>query len=298
MNVLSLFDGMSCGQIALNRANIPYNKYYASEIEESSIKVALDNFPSTIQVGDVRDLESDSIDDIDLLIGGSPCQGFSVSGKRKGSTTKEGVDVISLNQYLTLKELGFAFEGQSYLFWEYVRLLKELKPKYFLLENVRVSKKWLPMFNETMGVEGVLINSNTLSAQNRPRYYWTNIPNFTIPSDKNITLESILENKESEKPLSPYMSNEFNGVSRLDKGIFNFFDKDKACCLTRGSGHGNKLIINRKESTFRKLTRNEMERLQTVPDNYTKSVSINKAGNMLGNGWTVDVIAHIFKNLK
>ena len=138
MNVLSLFDGMSCGQIALDKLGIKVDNYFASEIEKDSIKVTQSNYPDTKQIGSVTDVKSDDLPNIDLLIGGSPCQGFSVAGKRKGSTTKEGIDVTNLEQYLELKELGFEFDGQSFLFWEYVRLLKETKPKYFLLENVRV----------------------------------------------------------------------------------------------------------------------------------------------------------------
>ena len=286
---------MSCGQIALNKLGIKYDNYFASEIEKDSIKVTQSNYPQTKQIGDVTEVNGKDLPKIDILIGGSPCQGFSVAGKRKGSTTKEGIDVTTLEQYLELKELGFEFDGQSFLFWEYVRLLKETKPKYFLLENVRVSKKWLPMFNKTMGVEGVLINSNLLSAHNRPRMYWTNIPNFKPPVDKGITFDSIIEDIPMIKPLSPYMTANFNGVCRLDKGIFTFTDSKKACCLTKGAGHGNKILIDRKNGLQRRLTRNELERLQTVPDNYTAMVSTSKAGEMLGNGWTVDVIAHIFK---
>jgi len=297
MNVLSLFDGMSCGQIALDKLGIKVDNYFASEIEKDSIKVTQSNYPNTKQIGSVTEVKGSDLPNIDLLIGGSPCQGFSVAGKRKGSTTKEGIDVTNLEQYLELKELGFEFDGQSFLFWEYVRLLKETKPKYFLLENVRVSKKWLPMFNETMGVEGVLINSNLMSAHNRPRMYWTNIPNFEVPTDKGITFDSVMDDVEMIKPLSPYMTANFNGVNRLDKGIFTFTNSKKACCLTKGTGHGNKVLIDREKGLQRRLTRNELERLQTVPENYTREVRETKAGEMLGNGWTVDVIAHIFKNI-
>lgn len=298
MNVLSLFDGMSCGQIALDQLDIKVDNYFASEIEKDSIKVTQGNYPHTKQIGDVTEVNGKDLPQIDLLIGGSPCQGFSVAGKRKGSTTKEGIDVTTLEQYLELKELGFEFDGQSFLFWEYVRLLKETKPKYFLLENVRVSKKWLPMFNKTMGAEGVLINSNLVSAHNRPRMYWTNIPNFKPPIDKGITFDSVIEDIPMIKPLSPYITANFNGVCRLDKGIFTFTDSKKACCLTKGVGHGNKILIDREKGLQRRLTRNELERLQTVPNNYTELVSTSKAGEMLGNGWTVDVIKHIFKGMK
>ncbi|GAH42466.1 unnamed protein product, partial [marine sediment metagenome] len=133
--------------------------------------------------------------------------------------------------------------------------------KYFILENVRVSKKWIGMFNGTVGVNGLLINSNLLSAQNRPRMYWTNIPGTTLPVDKGITLDSILSDEPISEPLSPYMTSTFNGIPRLDKGIFTLKGSRKACCLTRGISHANKIIVDRDNSTRRKLNRGELERL-------------------------------------
>jgi DNA (cytosine-5)-methyltransferase 3A len=138
MNVLSLFDGCSCGQQALERANIKVNNYFASEIDKYAIKVTMANYPNTIQLGSVVDIKGADLPKIDLLIGGSPCQSFSFAGKRKGMSTKCNQEILTLEQYLELKEDGFQFEGQSYLFWEYVRILNEVKPKYFLLENVLV----------------------------------------------------------------------------------------------------------------------------------------------------------------
>jgi DNA (cytosine-5)-methyltransferase 3A len=297
MNVLSLFDGMSCGRIALERVGISVDKYYSSEIDEPAIKVANFNYPQDkiYRLGDVTKLTDEQLKklNIDILIGGSPCQGFSVAGKRKGSSTKEGIDVTSLEQYLQLKEDGFEFDGQSYLFWEYIRILRITKPKYFLLENVRVSKKWINMFNEAIEVEPIYINSNLVSAQNRPRFYWTNIPNVTLPKDKEIKVQDILEDIPMTKPLSNYMTQEFDGVNRLDKGIFTFTNSDKACCLTTGGGHGNKYLLDRDKEVQRKLTVLEMERLQTLPEGYTNCVGKGQAGKMIGNGWTVDVIAHI-----
>ena len=142
MNVLSLFDGMSCGQIALNRVGVEYDKYFASEIEKNSIKVTQHNFPNTTQLGDVSKIKASDLPQIDLIMGGSPCQSFSFAGKMKGMSTKDQRDILSLESYLELKEQGYEFEGESYLFWEYVRLLKELKPKYFLLENVMMKDYW------------------------------------------------------------------------------------------------------------------------------------------------------------
>ena len=150
MNILSLFDGMSCGQIALNKAGIEYENYFASEIEKAPIQVTQHNFPNTIQLGDCRNVQSNNLPKIDLLIGGSPCQSFSFAGKMKGMSTKDEIEITTLEQYLKLKEEGFEFEGQSYLFWEFVRLYKELKPKYFLLENVRMKEHWKKVITETL----------------------------------------------------------------------------------------------------------------------------------------------------
>jgi DNA (cytosine-5)-methyltransferase 3A len=186
MKVLSLFDGMSCGQLALNRLGIKVDKYYASEIDKYAIQVTQANFPETIQIGDVCDVKGEDYQDIDIIFAGSPCQGFSQAGK------------------------GLAFDDpRSALFFEFIRLLKEIKPKYFLLENVKMKKEWLQIITEQVsacypeytnsnnlfggGIEPILINSSLLSAQSRQRYYWTNIPNVKQPKDKGIVLKDILQ---------------------------------------------------------------------------------------------------------
>jgi len=171
MNVLSLFDGMSCGQIALKELGIKVDKYYASEIDKYAIQIAQKNFPNTIHVGDVTKVSAADFPKIDLLLGGSPCQGFSFAGK----------------------QLNFN-DSRSKLFFEFVRLLKELKPKYFLLENVRMKQEYQDVISEHLGVKPLLINSALVSAQNRNRLYWTNIPNITQPEDRGIVLKDILEN--------------------------------------------------------------------------------------------------------
>tara|TARA_R110000868_G_scaffold249400_1_gene505918 strand:- start:210 stop:1421 length:1212 start_codon:yes stop_codon:yes gene_type:complete len=211
MNVLSLFDGMSCGQQALERNGIKVDSYFASEIDKYAITVTMANYPNTKQIGSVIDVDGYSLPKIDLLIGGSPCQSFSFAGKRKGMSTKDEQEILTLEHYLQLKKEGFEFEGQSYLFWEYMRLLNECKPKYFLLENIEMGERWEKVLSKAIGVNGIHINSSLVSAQNRKRIYWTNIglepsglfgyPQSIIEqqNDKGILLKDILENQVDEK---------------------------------------------------------------------------------------------------
>ena len=211
MNVLSLFDGMSCGQQALERAGIEVNQYFASEIDKYAIQVTMANYPNTIQLGSVVGVDGYSLPKIDLLIGGSPCQSFSFAGKRKGMATTDEQEILTLEHYLQLKSEGYEFEGQSYLFWEFMRLLYEVKPKYFLLENVEMGEKWEGVLTQAIGVHALHINSALVSAQNRKRIYFTNIglepgglfgyPVSIIekPKDKKILLKDILESEIDEK---------------------------------------------------------------------------------------------------
>ena len=406
MNVLSLFDGMSCGQIALKKLGVPVKNYFASEIDKFAIKVAKANFPDMVHLGDVQNVKTsgqhllDEFDcghKIDLLIGGSPCQGFSFAGK----------------------QLNFE-DPRSQLFFEYIRLLKALKPKYFMLENVKMSKQSQQIITEYLGVEPIEINSNLVSAQNRRRLYWTNIPVDGLPEDKGTVLADILEDGYTDREKSYCLDASYykgGGASnvrlyfeksrrqivfgsgmnvigtatdikgresirrvygvdgkaptllattggntqpkigvkgarivnrRLDKdGKRKDYDRtiepvarlelrkdDKGGCLTtvqkdsvlafpkilqRARGfnkgglkaldgktptistsaweHNNHLTLD-EGTTWRKLSPVECERLQTVPDGYTDHVSNTQRYKMLGNGWTVDVVKHLFKGLQ
>jgi len=312
MNVLSLFDGMSCGQIALNKVGIKPPNYFASEIEKPSMRITMKNFPNTIQLGDVRDIKSDKISsNIDLLIGGSPCQSFSFAGRKKGMSTEDEIEITSLEQYLELKSSGFEFKGQSYLFWEYMRILKIVNPRHFLLENVIMPEKWEKVLSEAIGVEPIEINSNLLSAQNRRRLYWTNIPNITQPEDKGIVLGDIIYDDTYKHfcneriPLTKrltknYVKWDISGKQYWSQQDRAYFKENKMCTLPKASPN-NKLniVVDYDNDVYRRIHPIEAERCQTVPDNYTllEGVSETKRLEMLGNGWTVDVIAHIFKNL-
>jgi DNA (cytosine-5)-methyltransferase 3A len=282
MNVLSLFDGISCGQVALNRMDVTYDNYYASEIDKHAIQITQHNYPNTIQLGDVTNIKGDDLPKIDLLIGGSPCQSFSNAGN------------------------GSGFEGKSGIFWEYVRLLEELKPTYFLLENVKMKKEWIKIITEAIGVEPIKINSNLLSAQNRERLYWTNIPNITQPENKNIFIEDILDDEFDEKYWLKLRNSE------LLRNKVDLTNTPNVCCI---DVYNKKFKVDRKSPTLtlphhnslrlyqngriRKLTPEECEKLQTLPVGYTNTgVSDIHRYSSIGNGWTVDVIAHIFGGLK
>jgi DNA-cytosine methyltransferase len=319
MNVLSLFDGMSCGQIALNRLGINYENYFAAEIDKHAIAVTKANYPNTQHLGDVTKVKGADLPKIDLLIGGSPCQGFSFAGK----------------------QLNFE-DPRSKLFFEYARLLNELKPKYFLLENVRMKKEYEDVITKHLGVKPITINSSLVSAQNRVRLYWTNIPNIEQPADKGILLDTIIEDGVVDRGKSYCIdANYFKGGN-----LYNYFVKSRRQLVFCGAMRGRYIVdgvrqdgkmltkgltkqrieirydgktnalttvakdnnivygtdgrpyYNLEEVKFRKLSPVECERLQTVPDGYTGSVSDTQRYRMLGNGWTVDVICHIFKNIK
>lgn len=297
LTVLSLFDGIACGRVALERAGIPVKQYIASEIEPNAIKVAMSNYPDIEQIGDVVKINTKALPKIDLLIGGSPCQGFSASGK--------GLNFV---------------DPRSRLFFEYVRILKEVRPRYFLLENVKMKKEWSAIISDHLGVEPIEINSSTVSAQNRTRLYWTNIPKVTQPEDRGIKLEDILEDVEWKQPGA------IRG-KRLNKGVIvgrrlnesghrQDYDKtipitqclevrrtntDKSNCITTVDKDnvltplppGRYSDAFKEKLPFRYYTTKEYCRLQTLPDDYLDMIPESQARKALGNGWTVDVIAHI-----
>lgn len=316
MNVLSLFDGISCGQIALERAGIKIDKYYASEIDDYAIQVTQKNYPNTIQLGDVTKLDRaklESLGKVDLLIGGTPCQDLSIARHNR-----QGLD-----------------GNNSSLFYEYIRVLEIKKPKYFFLENVGSMKKEdKDIITSYLEVEPIYINSNIFSAQSRARYYWTNIPHDELPKTCNIVVRDILEDLVDKKY---YLKKNYTYIKSENKhsrtgmrfvcGIVssrkwledgknlsrNFpqgnrvysIDGKSATLTTNGGGLGGKTGLYYLEdgqefdkSNIRRLTPLECERLQTIPDGYTDILSDTQRYKTIGNGWTVDVIAHIFKGLK
>lgn len=358
MNVLSLFDGISCGRVALERANIKVDKYYSSEIDKYAIQIADNNYPQDKgkRLGDVTKWKEWDLPKIDLLIGGSPCQGFSFAGK----------------------QLNFE-DPRSKLFFEFVEILNHYKPKYFLLENVKMKQEYQDIISDYLGVQPIEINSALVSAQNRKRLYWTNIPGVTQPQDKGIMLKDIVHEGEVDREKAFCIdANYFKGGNleqyftksrrqlvfetlkeyivpfdktleildkEVQKGKVGYFRKDSQAnrvyyihgkavtlcgeagggaakkgqylfgCITpdrvnkRQNGQrfneGNKfytLTAQDKhgilvEGYIRKLTPIECERLQTLADNYTEGISNSQRYKCLGNGWTIDVIAHILKGI-
>jgi DNA-cytosine methyltransferase len=311
MNVLSLFDGIACGLVALKRIGIQVDNYYASEIDKHAIKVAIKNHPEIIELGDVRNWREWNLPKIDLLIGGSPCQGFSFAGK----------------------QLNFEDE-RSKLFFDYVDILNELKPTYFLLENVMMKKEYEDVITQELGVYPISINSSLVSAQERKRIYWTNIDVKGKSKDKNIFLKDIIEkscpgdilkntetlklNKEIlkrdvlEKLFYVGLNKKYSmkkgtiltcqivndtpsKLSRTGDRIYHY--EGKSPTITTNINFMSYVMVGDGFKDCRKLTPVECERLQTLPDNYTKDISETQRYRCLGNGWTVDVIAHIFSFL-
>ena len=369
IRVLSLFDGMSCGQIALRELGIPVAAYYASEVDKFAIAQTQLNFPETIQLGDVRNIDVDKLcedGEIDLLLAGFPCTNLSFAGKRAGLATKENIEILTLDQYLDLKDADFEFEGQSYLFWEFMRVLTALRRRnpniIFLLENVEMGKKWERVLSEAVGIRGVHINSALVSAQNRKRIYWSNIrvrkeglfgyryTDIPQPTDRGILLRDILEKEVDEK----YFLKDNIAANVIKRFEFNkakgygyggrIHDENGKMCAVRLGGHGEYDLIQEQTSEYlrvpdandhlqknltdvdskanaflatshkgawangmslvssnfriRRITPTECARLQTIPDWYIWNCSATQQYRLLGNGWTVEVIKHIFSFMR
>lgn len=291
INVLSLFDGISCGRVALERAGIPVARYYASEILSDAIKIAHKNYPDTIDLGDITkisDKTMDALPQIDLLIGGSPCQDLSVYKFDRGECT------------------GLNGE-KSGLFYHYLRILKYIKPRFFLLENVPMLKQWEDTISELLGVKPILINSSLVCAADRKRLYWTNIPGVSQPEDRGVVLADIVQNADEvpqkywyDKPFSYNGDDEKVQCTLQMKGhrhmkeVYNL--KGKCATLTTCNG-GNLQKKVYQDGRCRKLTPLEYERLQTLPEGYTEGICDTARYSAIGNGWTVDVIAHILGHI-
>ena len=283
MKVLSLCDGMSCGHIALDRAGIHVDKYFAAEIKEIGIKVTKANYPETIHVGDVNKINYKNgilytengffdVGHIDLVMFGSPCQTFSIAMK-------------------TDRRIGLEDKEKSGLFLECHRILKEVNPTWFLMENVaRMKKDDEDFITQLMGVSPIRINSKLVSAQLRDRLYWTNIPNVTMPEDKNINLQNILTSGFTDRKKARALLVSDSRPLR-----------DKKRMMHRYKNTGFTTIVWEKkgdDESIRYMNQTELERCQTVTEGYTRCLTRNEAADVLGDGWTVDVIAHIFTFLK
>ena len=353
MTVVSYFDGGSCGQIALDELNIIVDNYFAYEIKPHAIKLTQTNYPNTKQMGSVLDVDFKQLPKIDLLIGGSPCQSFSVAGD------------------------GSGFDGKSGLFWEYVKAKETLKPNYFFLENVKMKKEWEQVITDALGVKPIAINSKLFTAQNRPRLYWTNIPFDENIIDKEVYLKDVLELETTEplkngidriKIIEKVIVRKYNvdieGLKTLlkdsknktireiatelnekkttvehwfrsdkcfsipdpsiwfqlkdclnitetkfDKPICEFVEKDNVFDMSNRvykiNGKAPTLTASNKKvkviddiGNITILNKTHFEKLQTMPIGYTDCLTENQAMNIIGDGWTVDVIKHFFKNIQ
>ena len=283
--MLSLFDGISCGMLALQRAEIEVDRYVAYEIDKYAIKISEKNYPQIEHYGDVSTADFTQYKGFDLLIGGSPCQSLSIVQ----SKTRQNLD------------------GKSKLFFEYVRAKEEMQPKFFLFENVAsMNDESKKIISDLLGCEPILIDSKLFSAQQRPRYYWTNIPISPLPQECSLVLKDIMQVNVEEKYFYDYpltnidMSKQVCAIMdfknhEMHKRIFNPNFKCHTLTTCGGDGTQKKVLDN---GRARKLIPLEYERLQTLPDNYTNCVADGHRYSAIGNGWTVDVITHILKGLK
>lgn len=301
IDVLSLFDGMSCGRVALERAEIKVDNYFSSEIKPYAIKVANENYSQDAKnrLGDITKIDGYSLPKINLLIGGSPCQDFSGANKERLGT--DGI--------------------KSGLFFEYVRLLKETNPKYFLLENVRMKKEHQDFVSSIIGCEPIIINSELVAPHLRHRLYWTNIPFTEMPKDKELKLNDFLIEGYSDRDKArTLLESDSRPLSTPIKMAHRYFNTGFTTLIFKNKKHYVDIKIHfdanfkgksAKEiddiskdmdlslyDGLRYMNNRERETCQTVPQGYTNSLTQNEAACILGDGWTVDVIAHIFKGLK
>lgn len=280
MKVLSLFDGMSCGQLALQEAGINVSKYMASEIDKHSMKITEKNFPQTEQLGDVTKVKGKDLGEVDLLIGGSPCQGFSFAGK----------------------QLNFN-DDRSKLFFEFARLLNQCEPKYFLLENVYMKKEYRNIISGILGVQPIRINSSSFSPVKRDRLYWTNIPfdKEKIPKDSGLSFDDINTknqdwmSEEKVDKIRQWKSQQNPIKTAIKEGA----KKKVPCLVARGYNqyHGGAVLIEN-NGKYRYLTNDEAEACHGLPKGYTEGVSDRERSRMIGNGWDIRVVTHIFKGLE
>lgn len=293
MKVLSLFDGISCGMVALERAGIAVERYVAYEIEPNAIKISQKNYPQIEHRGDVTTADFTQYQGFDLLIGGSPCTNWSCAKNHKAKEKKE----LFINE-------GMGWE----LFKQYARALEEAKPRYFLYENnYRISQNIVEAITEMLGVQPIMIDSALVSAQRRKRLYWTNIPDVKQPQDRGLVLRDVFELDESlvrtdERILATavrkqnyvqYAVNDKHSTSQAFR-LYYLDGKSPTIARCRTESKCNILIDETDLSTFKIISPVEAERLQTLPDNYTEGVPKTRRFESIGNGWTVDVIAHIF----
>ena len=278
MNILSLFDGVACARVALDRAGIKVDNYYASEIDKYAMQISQKNWSDIIQVGSVIELKSEDFKNIDLLIGGSPCQNLSAAGNGKG------------------------LEGsESKLFYEFIRILKEVKPKYFILENVAsMSQSNRDKISEIIGVSPIMINSNLISAQDRKRYFWTNIPNITLPEKNNLFLKDILNGDEVD--ITERMLRKVKGTLAYKKtwGNIRTLEQKSKTLTVGGQNISNSGATNilKEDGRYYALSPIDCERLQSLPDNYTDGISNTQRYKCCGNAFNADVIAHILSFIK
>lgn len=309
--ILDLFAGYGGAELSAKYAGVKVKKSYISEINPSAIKVLKNHYPDAKFVGDVRNIKSEDFTDVTLITAGSPCQSFSFAGKRMGMVTKTNIEILTLDQYLKLKSEGFEFEGQSYLFWEFVRLFREisdlqkqsgLPQTKFILENVNMTEKWKNIISKSVGVNPVVFDASVVSAQSRVRLFWTNIAKIEVPQDMGIKIGDVIKDADSGA-----------GFRGRKMGVDNFYsypqtvrrDKKSNCLVTtlgtiskNGKQYGTGFYRD-KTGNIKQLTIEQAEILQGLESGYTNVKGVSKSARikMIGNGWSIPVTGRIFNYL-